>query len=120
MIFPDFGWCIFLYPVRFHEYNFYIPSVIHVGGVFVAGVHPKLLFTNRHAIRSMHIHTGDHAEYMPLMNSKAAVALDFDYMAGEVFYSDIDEKKLFKFSLPTADQESDPEKVRFDDSDREM
>lgn len=72
---------------------------------FVAAVHPKLLFTNRHAIRSIHIH--GLGNYMPLLDSKAAVALDFDYLSQEVFYTDMDEKKLFKFKLPSSDSEDD-------------
>lgn len=48
---------------------------------------------------------------MPLLDSKAAVALDFDYQTQQVFYSDMEEKKLYKFKLPSADQESDVEGV---------
>lgn len=73
-------------------------------------VHPKLLFTNRYQIRSIHIR--GQPEYMPLMDSAAAVALDFDYSNQEVFYSDIEKKKLFKFKLPAS--ESDEEIVEVD------
>ncbi|XP_067938218.1 low-density lipoprotein receptor-like isoform X1 [Watersipora subatra] len=68
-------------------------------------VHPKLLFTNRHQIRSIRIH--GQGEYMPLVDSSAAVALDFDYSRQEVFYSDLGKKKLFKFKLPPADSDAD-------------
>ena len=48
---------------------------------------------------------------MPLLDSTAAVGLDFDYSSQEVFYSDTERKKLLKFKLPAPDAEEDPEEV---------
>ena len=46
------------------------------------------------------------------MDSKAAVAIDFDYAEKLVFYTDMTERKIFKFTLADSDSEEDPEPVR--------
>jgi len=73
--------------------------------VFALDIHPRLLFSNRHEIRAIHIH--GQQKYMPLLDSAAAVALDFDYATNKVFYSDMKEKKLYKFTLPGPDEDVD-------------
>lgn len=49
--------------------------------------------------------------YMSLIESKAAVAIDFDYSRQLVFFSDMFEKKIFQFKLPNENDESSEEKV---------
>ena len=48
---------------------------------------------------------------MPLMDTIAAVALDFDYASQEVFYSDMERQKLFKFKLPAPHSEDELKEV---------
>lgn len=67
-------------------------------------VHPRLLFTNRHQIRSLHFHD-THNEYLPLVDSTTAAAIDFDYSENRVFFSDMSEKKIYTFNMPSSNDE---------------
>lgn len=71
----------------------------------LVGIHPKLLFTNRHQIRALHMHESNEL-YMSLIESKAAVAIDFDYSRQLVFFSDMFEKKLYQFHMPSETEQN--------------
>jgi len=49
------------------------------------------------------------SEYMPIMDAKSAVAIDFDVSNGTVYYSDVTEQKIFKFNL--GHLQNDPEEL---------
>ena len=57
--------------------------------------HASLLFTRRHDIRKVAL---DRQEMTAIVNNtKMATALDFVFRTGMIFWSDVSEKKIYKY-----------------------
>ena len=62
---------------------------------------PRLLFSNRYSIRMLSLDTASNYE---VTSQKRTSALDMDYRSNTIFYYEMEENKIGKLSLPTANQ----------------
>jgi hypothetical protein len=59
-----------------------------------SGDEPKLMFANRHELREIAVRSGDYRQV--LRGLQRAVAFDYDYGSGAIFWSDVAARKIFR------------------------